>query len=137
MTVQKKIKIEQKLLYVINYIKKRPFYNTYIAEPKIKLWKNIDLLFDLPLYEELSVVKTDKEFKGYAITCKVELIDKKDLLLQLEANKSSINDLFNDLLDETKYFKYQITVKFVLKKNTKTLKLNFPQFVSIRQQRQW
>ena len=137
MTVQKKIKIEQKLLYVINYIKKRPFYNKYIAEPKIKLWKNIDLLFDLPLYEELSVVKTDKEFKGYAITCKVELIDKKDLLLQLEANKSSINDLFNDLLDETKYFKYQITVKFVLKKNTKTLKLNFPQFVSIRQQKQW
>ena len=37
MTVPKKIKIEQKLLYVINYIKKRPFYNTYIAEPKIKL----------------------------------------------------------------------------------------------------
>ena len=64
------------------------------------------------------------------------MIDKKDLLLQLEANKSSINDLFNDLLDETKYFKYQITVKFVLKKNTKTLKLNFPQFVSIRQQKQ-
>ena len=64
------------------------------------------------------------------------MINKKDLLLQLEANKSSINDLFNDLLDETKYFKYQITVKFVLKKNTKTLKLNFPQFVSIRQQKQ-
>ena len=64
------------------------------------------------------------------------MIDEKDLLLQLEANKSSINDLFNDLLDETKYFKYQITVKFVLKKNTKTLKLNFPQFVSIRQQKQ-
>ena len=64
------------------------------------------------------------------------MIDKKDLLLQLEPNKSSINDLFNDLLDETKYFKYQITVKFVLKKNTKTLKLNFPQFVSIRQQKQ-
>ena len=33
---------------------------------------------------------------------KVELIDKKDPLSELEASKSSIKDLFNDLLDETK-----------------------------------
>ena len=47
---------------------------------------------------------------------KVELIDKKDPLSQLEASKSSIKDLFNDILDETKGFKYQITVKILLKK---------------------
>ena len=35
---------------------------------------------------------------------KVELIDKKDPLSQLEASKSSIKNLFNDLLDETKWF---------------------------------
>ena len=58
------------------------------------------------------------------MTCKVELIDKKDPLTQLEASKSTIKDLFNDLLDETKGFKYQITVKILLKK-TKALTLNF------------
>ena len=35
--------------------------------------------------------------------------------MQLEASQSSINDLFNDLLNERRGFKYQITVK-VLKK---------------------
>ena len=47
---------------------------------------------------------------------KVELVEKKDPLIQLEASKSSIKDLFNDLLDETKGFKYQITLKVEVKK---------------------
>ena len=47
---------------------------------------------------------------------KVEIVDKKDLIVQLEAIKSSIKYLFNDLLNETKDFKYQTTVKFLLKK---------------------
>ena len=33
---------------------------------------------------------------------KVELVEKKDPIEQLEASKSSIKDLLNDLLDETK-----------------------------------
>ena len=47
---------------------------------------------------------------------KVEIIEKKDPIKQLEASKSSIKDLFNDLLNETKGFKYQITLKVLLKK---------------------
>ena len=47
---------------------------------------------------------------------KVEIVDKKDLIVQLEASQSSIKDLFNDLLNETKGFKYQITVNVLLKK---------------------
>ena len=47
---------------------------------------------------------------------KVEIIEKKYPILQLKASKSSIKDLFNDLLNETKGFKYQITVKVLLKK---------------------
>ena len=47
---------------------------------------------------------------------KVEIIEKKDPIVQLEASKSSIKDLFSDLLNETKGFKYQITVKVLLKK---------------------
>ena len=38
------------------------------------------------------------------------------MIVQLQASKSSIKDLFNDLLNETKGFKYQITVKVLLKK---------------------
>ena len=41
---------------------------------------------------------------------------KKDLFVQLEASKSSIKDLFNSFLGEIKGFKYQITVKILLKK---------------------
>ena len=49
---------------VINYFKELPFYNKYIEKPKIKHLKNIDLLSELPFYEELNVVKTDHAFKG-------------------------------------------------------------------------
>ena len=55
---------------------------------------------------------------------KVELVEKKDSLIQLEASKSSIKDFFNDLLDETISFQYKITLKILLK-NTKALTLNF------------
>ena len=41
---------------------------------------------------------------------------KKDPIKQLEASKSSVKDLFNDLLNETKGFKYQITLKVILTK---------------------
>ena len=36
---------------------------------------------------------------------KVEIIERKDPIVQLQASKSSIKDLFNDLLNETKGFK--------------------------------
>ena len=46
----------------------------------------------------------------------VEIVERKGPINQLEAIKSSIRDLFSDLLDETKGFKYQITLKVMLKK---------------------
>ena len=48
---------------------------------------------------------------------KVEMLEKKDPIVQLEASNSSIKDLFNDFLNETKDFKYQIFVKVLLKKD--------------------
>ena len=120
---------------VTNYFEEIAFYNTYIDKPKIKPLKNIVLLSELPFYEELNVIKTDLAFKGYAMSYKVELVEKKDPLIQLEASKSSIKDLFNELLDQTKGFKYQITLKVELK-NKKALKLNFLQFISIHQRKQ-
>ena len=52
-----------------------------------------------------------KAFKRYAGSYKVEIVDHKDPLAQLESSKSSIKDLFKGLLNEMKGFKYQITMK--------------------------
>ena len=45
---------------------------------------------------------------------------KKNPLIHLEASKSGTKDLFNDLLDETKGVKYQITLKVELRKYIST-----------------
>ena len=50
------------------------------------------------------------------MSCKIEIIERKYPIVQLETSKSSIKDLFSNLLNETKGFKYQITVKVLLKK---------------------
>ena len=102
--------------YAVDYFKELPFYNKPVENPKVKRLKNIDQLAELPFYEQLSVTKTNQAFRGYAKSYKVEIIERKDLIVQLEASKSSIKDLFSDLLNETKGFKYQITVKILLKK---------------------
>ena len=101
---------------VVDYFKELSFYNKHIEKPKIKCLKNIDLLSELPFYEELNVIKTNHAFRGYAMSYKVEIIEKKDPIKQLEASKSNIEDLFSDLLNKAKGFRHQITLKFMLKK---------------------
>ena len=100
----------------VDYFKKVPFYNVFIDKPIIKRLKNVHLLAELPFYKRLSIIKTDQAFSGYAMSYKDEIVDKKDLIVQLKASRSSIKDLFNDLLNETRGLKYQITVKVLLKK---------------------
>ena len=104
------------ILSIVDYFRKLPFYNVSIDKPKIKRLKNMDLLAELPFYDQRNIIKTDQTFSGYAVSYEVEIVDKKDLIVQLEATKSSVKDLFNDLLNETKGCKYQITVKVLLKK---------------------
>ena len=100
----------------VDYFKELPFYNKPIKKPKVKRLKNIDRLAELPFYEQLSVIKTNQAFTGYAMSYKVEISERKNLIGQLEASKLSIKDLFSDFLNEIKGFKYQITVKVLLKK---------------------
>ena len=86
---------------------------------------------ELPFYEELNVIKTDRAFRGYAMSYKDDIVQKKDPLIQLQASKSSIKDLFNNLLDEIKGFKYQITVKVLLRKYKQNEKIELtPVFFS-------
>ena len=67
---------------------------------------------------------------------KVEIIEKKDPIKQLEARKSSITNLFSDLLNETKGFKYQITLNVMLKNTSQIEVLDLDQFILIQQQKQ-
>ena len=67
----------------VDYFKELPFYNKPIEKPKVKRLKNIDRLTELPFYEQLSVIKTDQDFKGYAVSYKVEMIGKKDPIVQI------------------------------------------------------
>ena len=55
----------------------------------------------------------------------VEIIERKDLTNHLEASKSSIKDMLSDLLNETKGFKYQITLKVTLKKYKPNKEIEF------------
>ena len=57
-----------------HFLKKLPFYNKPIEKPKIKLLKNIDQLAELPIYEQLSIIKRNQAFRGYAMSYKVEII---------------------------------------------------------------
>ena len=41
------------------------------------------MLSEFTFYEELSVVKTDHAFKGYAMSYKVELVEKKGSIKQV------------------------------------------------------
>ena len=64
---------------------------------------------------------------------KVDMIKKKDPIKQLETSKSSVKNVFSDFLNETKGFKYKIslTLKFMLKKINQMEKLNLCQFIPV------
>ena len=90
----------------VDYFKELRFYNKPIEKPKVKRLKNIDRLAELLFYEQLSIIKSLQGFSGYAASYKVEIVERKDPIVKLEASKSSIKDLFNDLSNERKGFKY-------------------------------
>ena len=110
MAVKEKIKSHP---HVVDYFKEHLFYNKRIEKPRLKRLKIINLLSELSFYEELNVIKTNHAFRRYAMSNKIELVEKKHPINQLEASKSSIKDIFSGLLHETKGFKCQITLKVV------------------------
>ena len=91
-----------------------PFCNTFIEKPEIKKLSSVQLLKELPFHDELSIIKNNSAFGGYERSYKIEIVDKKDSIVQLKASELSIKDLFKDLLNEIKGFKYQITLSILL-----------------------
>ena len=53
-TILKKVKSHPK---IVEYFKDLPLYNKFTEKPKIKRLKNLDLLSELPFYEELNIIK--------------------------------------------------------------------------------
>ena len=56
MAVLKKVKSH---FYVVDCFNELSFYNKHIEKTKIKHLKNIDLLSELPFYEDLNIIKTN------------------------------------------------------------------------------
>ena len=81
---------------------------------KLKPLKNIDLLSELSSDEDLNVIKTNNLFRGYAMSYKVEIIEKKDPIKQLEASNKDLKSV----------------------KKSQREKLNLDQFISIQHQKQ-
>ena len=77
---------------------------------------NVELLKELPFYDELSIVKNKTAFSGYAQSYKTEIVDKRDVIVQSKTSELSIIELFKNLLNELKGFKYQITLAILLSK---------------------
>ena len=93
-----------------------PFYNTYIEKPKVKKLNNVELLKELPFHDKLSIVKNKTVFSGYAQSYKIGIIDKRDVIVQLKTCEIVIKELFENLVIESKGFKYQITSAVSLSK---------------------
>ena len=96
----------------VEYFKELPFYKKPIEKPKLKRLKNIDRLVELPFYKQLSVTKLNQAFQEYAMSYKVELIEKKDPIVQLEASKSSIKFFFVIFYMEQKVLSVRLLCKF-------------------------
>ena len=62
----------------VDYFKELPFYSKPIKKPKVERLKNIYQLAELSFYKQLSVIKTNQAFRGYAMSYKIEIIEKKD-----------------------------------------------------------
>ena len=110
------------------------FYDSYIEKPKVKKLNNVKLMKELPFHDDLSIAKNKTAFSGYARSYKVEIVDKKDVNVQLKASKISIVEFFKDLLVELEGFKYQSTVMNLL---ANSLKLNILLPVLILQPEQY
>ena len=100
---------------VIDYFIELTFYNKPIKKPKVKHSKDIDQIIELPFYEQMDVIKIDEAFREYAMSYKVQIVERKDPIIQLKAKKLRIENWFHDILNETKGFMFQITQKNLFK----------------------
>ena len=61
----------------LEHFKELHFHNEFIKKPKIKCLTDINLLAEQLFYEQLSIIKASQAFQGYAMSYKVEIVEKK------------------------------------------------------------
>ena len=96
-----------------------PFYNVlidFVKSDAVRKFNNVKFMSELPFYKYLSVEEISEAFKRHAKSYRVEIVDKKDPMIQLYSSKGCVSKLFGELLIEMKGFKYQITLFVTLKK---------------------
>ena len=72
-----------------------------------------------PVPEKRTIIsQVEKALKGYTQSFDVELRDKKDPLLQLQKSRRAVEYLFNNLLVQTKGFKFVETLQVKLVKHS-------------------
>ena len=98
-------------------VSKQPFLKELISKPKSKKLTDQELLYVLPFYENVGILRKQKALRNFAETYEVEVIDDTSLSDLLSMSKNSIKSLFNDLLREKRRFKYILTTKITLKKH--------------------
>ena len=80
-----------------------------------------------PVPEKRTIIsQVEKALQGYTQSFDVELRDKKDPLVQLQKSRRAVEYLFNNLLVQTKGFKFVETlqVKFIKYSNDKKIQKN-------------
>ena len=92
-------------------------YIDFIKSDVVKKFSNVELMSELPFYKDLSVKEVREAFKRYAKSFRVEIVDRKDSIIQLYSSKRRISELFGEVLSEMKGFKYQIALFVTLKKH--------------------
>ena len=80
--------LNKKLLKIL------PFYNSFTDVPEIKKLSKEQLLKELPFYDELKITKINNAFNGYAQSYKIEIVDKRDVAVQLKSSEISLKELF-------------------------------------------
>ena len=53
---------------------------------------NVELLKELPFYDELSIVKNKAAFSGYERSYKIEIVDKRHVFVQLKPVKLALKN---------------------------------------------
>ena len=107
----------KKVKNLANYqlLREVPFFPKRSKRPK-RLTKHQILRNILPFYHSIGISRKQHALRGYAETYEVEVVDKISLSDSLFLAKSSIIDLFSDLLEEKRGFKYVLSATITLKR---------------------
>ena len=116
----------------VEYFKELPFYKKPIEKPKLKRLKNIDRLVELPFYKQLSVTKLNQAFQGYAMSYKVELIEKKIQLYNQKQVNQVLKIFFVIFYMTQKGLSIRLLYKFCQKNASPMEKLNLLHFILIQ-----